>query len=249
MIEKQELIDSVQRWAPGKYDSALLDRQSVEQLKNILASAVEDFQRTQAERLLDIEIEREDNRAAHKQSQWESEYQQRQAEARANEAENKRVFPIAARQFGFAEVQANFTVLVDALGTLTVYGIQQFLATNPTVLAQATPEVLEQRNKEAAAAHQQYLNGLPPGHPDRQADIEQRRAQAQQAEADRRLKAMRVRDESLGFPVLPEINLETGERLDSAYFMRLTNTDMGRFRSYMRLYGSSQVTEALRNRK
>jgi hypothetical protein len=31
------------------------------------------------------------------------------------------VFQVAARQFGFAEVQANFTVLVDALGTVTAH--------------------------------------------------------------------------------------------------------------------------------
>jgi hypothetical protein len=247
-MDKQQLISDILAWEPSRH-RGILEGLDVSTLKDVLAQVVTDFQKAKAERLLDIQIEREDVAAAHKLSQWEFGYRQREAEATANLQENKRVFPLAARQFGFSEVEANFSVLVQALGTLTLYNIQQFLAANPTTLAPATPEQLQQWAKESAAAHQQYLNTLPPGHPDRQADIEQRRALAQQAEEKRRLDTMRVRDDSLGFPVLPEINLETGERLDSAYFTRLTNLDMGKFRRYMKQYGSSQITEALRNRK
>jgi hypothetical protein len=249
-MDKQQLINDILAWSPVQ-DRQILETMNIEMLKNVLANAVTTFQEQQAERLLDIKLERATQQDEYKRKQFEAGYQQRRAEATANEKENKRVFSLAARQYGFSEAEANFSVLQSALGTLTSYAIQQFLATNPTALAPAAPEQIEQWSQEREAQRvKDYNKRLLTASPYELREIakqeHEQRGQAKQAEIDRMIKETDNRDASVGFQPIPERNLETGEFLDSGYFMRLSNTNMAGFRQAIKKWGSANVTARIR---
>ncbi len=78
------------------------------------------------------------------------------------------------------------------------------------------------------------------------AEAEQLRVEAQQAEEARQAAAREVAAQ--GHDPIPEFNQVTGEKLDSQYFIRLSNTDIGKFRNMIRRYGAAQITKALRER-
>jgi hypothetical protein len=78
------------------------------------------------------------------------------------------------------------------------------------------------------------------------AESEQRRIEAQQTEEARQAAVREIA--ASGFDPIPERNQVTGEKLDSQYFIRLSNTDIGKFRNMIRRYGAAQITNALRER-
>ena len=260
MIQKQELIDSIERWAPGKTDRKILDGKSVDQLKDILAAAVTAFTEEQEDRLLEIQADIAANRAAHQLRLAQATEPQRQEEAADQEKENRRVFASAAKELGFSSsVDANFSVLVSALETLSVSGIRQFLSANPMALVGATELELQQheaeriwelqqREAERIRQHNQMLLNADPITLKRlaQEEAEARRAQAQRVEAERQIAARESTDAAFGFPPLPEVNQMAGEKIDAAYLTQISNTNMQLFRNYIRKHGAANVTARLR---
>ncbi len=248
MIQKQELIESIENWAPGKADRKILESKTIDQLKDILAEAVTTFQEEKEERLLQTQAERAANRALHEWNTAQAQEPQRKAEAAALKRANRDVFLSAVKELGLSAAEANFSVLVAALGELSVFGIRDFLATNPTALVGATEKELQEREAEKIQAYNKMLRNADPITLKKlaQQEAEQRRAEHIRQEDARQRAATKERDEALGFPVLPTHNLETGEALDSAYFIRLSNNDMHRFRMYVKRYGSHNVTNRLR---
>jgi hypothetical protein len=129
-----------------------------------------------------------------------------------------------------------------------MFGIRQWLENSGGRLAlvPATPTELQEREAERIKAYnQRLLNASPLELKELARQERETRKTAQQVEIERMVKATEERDASIGFPKLPEINSETGERLDAAYFKKLSDTDMGKFRNYMRRYGSSNITARL----
>jgi len=63
------------------------------------------------------------------------------------------IFPVAV---GRSEL-LNFSVLVQALGELSVFDIRNFIAANPTALVPTTPEELQEREAERVRQHIQML--------------------------------------------------------------------------------------------
>jgi len=122
--------------------------------------------------------------------------------------------------------------------------------TGAVQVSPATQSELQQYRQEAAEQRQQFLRNADPEmlRSIVRSEAEQRSIQAQREEDQRQIAARQAKDEAFGFPPLPEINETTGEKLNSAYFIRLSNTDLQQFKNYIRYYGASQITRALRGR-
>jgi membrane protein involved in colicin uptake len=113
MIQKDELIESIQRWAPGKSDRRVRESKTVEQLKEILAAAVTAFTDEQQDRLDQIQADRQVEKVIHQLRQQQAEEPRRQAEALDQEKKNRRVFAEAAKALGFSECEANYSVIAS----------------------------------------------------------------------------------------------------------------------------------------
>jgi hypothetical protein len=248
-MDKQELIKSILEWEPSRH-RGILEGLDIATLKDVLAQVVTDWREAQATKLLDIQIEIEDKRDDFKRSQFEAARRQREYAAQANEGENKRVFQIAARQLGFSEAEANLSVLQAALGILTVYNIQQFLVANPTALAPAAPEQIEQWGKEAAAeaikANNARLLRMSPLELRQavKAESEQRSQAAHRTEVAQMVKTTEERDAAIGFNPIPAQNSE-GVALDARFFINLAETNMALYRNYLKKHGSANITARL----
>jgi hypothetical protein len=248
MTEKQELIDMIDSLAPLKCDNRLLHSKSIKELQLILAQAIEQFQTEHEDKLLEIEAERAVNRAIHELNTRQAHEPQRQAEAALLEKSNRRVFAEAAKALGFSNVEANYSVLVQALETLSVFGIREFLSANTTALVQATPTELQEREAERIKQHNQMLLNASPLELKELArqEAEQRRQAAQRAEQERQIAGREVADAAFGFPPLPETNQTTGEKIDAAYLTRISNTNLQLFKNFIRKHGAANVTARLR---
>ncbi len=246
MIQKQELIESIENWAPGKADRKILESKTIDQLKDILAEAVTTFQEEKEERLLQTQAERAANRALHEWNTAQAQEPQRKAEAVERERSNRCVFAEAAKTLGISGVEANYSVLVQALGELSVFGIRDFLTANPTALVGATEKELQEREAERIKQHNQRLLNAGPielREATRQ-ESEERRALAQRQEIERRITVQEERDKAIGFDPLPSHNSE-GQVIDRAYLLRLADSDIKKYRLFCSHYGSANITARL----
>jgi len=83
----------------------------------------------------------------------------RHAEAAQN-AEERRVFHDFCRDNGFSEVEANFSLAKNVLGSFDQYTLAQAVHSNALELAKASPEEFEQFRQEAIELHNQHLLSL-----------------------------------------------------------------------------------------
>jgi len=77
-------------------------------------------------------------------------------------------------------------------------------------------------------------------------ETEQRRAQFQHEETQRQIAAREQMDIAYGFTPIPEFNQATGEKLDSAYFIKLSNINISAFKQAIRRWGAANVTARIR---
>lgn len=199
------------------------------------------------EKLIEIQAARGFNRAFH-----EMEMEKLRAPQRQQQLEKDfETFADAARTLcSFGLTQANFNVTLQTLGPdFTVYAVQQMLLSNGAILSGPTQQEVDEWERQRIEAHNQKLLNASPVELKQIAktEAEQRRAQAQQEEDQRQQQHRQALDAQVGFPPLPEKTQE-GQSLDSAFFIRMSNTNLGQFKSYIRKYGSWQITNALRTR-
>jgi hypothetical protein len=254
MIQKQDLIDSIEKWAPGKYERALLDRQSVDQLRVILAGAVEDFVDGQQDRLDQVQADIQVEKVMHQLRQRQAQEPQRQAEVAELERRNRRIFLEAAKELGFATIEANYSLLVQELKELSVFDIRQFIYAYPTggvyALVPATPDQIEQWTQERETArikaHNQKLLKASPLELRElvHQEAEARRTAAHRTEVAQMIQTTEKRDAAIGFPFLPTHNAE-GQAIDRAYLLRLADADIKRYRLFCTHYGSAAITARL----
>jgi hypothetical protein len=130
-----------------------------------------------------------------------------------------------------------------------VYQVGQAVSSNPVGLVPATEQELAQRHQEALEERQDYLVNQASPDELRQAartEAEQRRVQAVQQETDRQIAAREQKDAAFGFTPIPEFNQATGEKLDGAYFIKLSNTNISAFKQAIRRWGAANVTARIR---
>jgi hypothetical protein len=257
MKSKQELVDLL--WVRTGISRAVLSTKTVAELETILTDhhlaqiRAEAAQAAEAadEELIRIQAEREGDRILHQLHMQQAREPQRKAEDKRQLAEDRKTFLEACRQYHIGSTDANFSLIRTTLGPrLSVYEIGQAVRSGTLHLSPATQSELQQYRQEAAEQRQQFLRNADPEtlRGIVRSEAEQRRIQFQREEDQRQLAARQAKDEAYGFPLLPEINASTGEKLNSAYFIRLSNTDLQKFKNYIRYYGASQITRALRER-
>jgi hypothetical protein len=166
------------------------------------------------------------------------------------EAEDRETFNAFARENGFSEVEANFQLAKSVLEDgFSKYALLQAVRSNALTLAVASPSELSRYSREAAEARQDFLiNQATPEQLVQAArqESEQRRIQAQREEDQRQIAAREQKDAAFGFTSIPEFNQTTGEKLDGAYFIKLSNTNISAFRQAIRRWGAANVTARIR---
>ena len=169
--------------------------------------------------------------------------------ADAQALQDRETFSKFARANGFSEIEANFWLVKDVLGSeFDEHTLAQAVQSGQLHLAPTSPEELAEFQEEASRQRVAYLASLPPGHPERQADVEQRRQAFQRADQERQIAGREQADAAFGFPPLPEFNLVTGERIDAAYLNKLSNTNLSLFKALMRKHGAAALTRRLNGR-
>jgi hypothetical protein len=127
----------------------------------------------------------------------------------------------------------------------SVYAIQQMLIANGAILSPPTQDELnqweqgriDQRNEFLLEADAETLRTVA------KQEAEPKRVAMQQAQARREDETRKQRDESRGYPPLPQVWNNT--LLDS-HFIRKCSTET--LKDLIRRFGAHQVTDALRNR-
>jgi hypothetical protein len=202
------------------------------------------------EELARIQVETEADRIWHQETMRLAREPQRKAEAKAQLQQDRETFRQAARQYGLSDIEANFNVVRSTLGAgFNVYQVGQAVSSNAVGLVPATEQELAQRHQEAQEERQDFLINQASPEELRQAartEAEQRRIQAVQQETERQIAARETTDAAYGFTPIPEFNQVTGEKLDSAYFIKLSNTNISAFKQAIRRWGAANVTGRIR---
>ena len=258
MKSKQELVDLL--WARIGISRSELSTKTVAELESILTDhhlaqiRAEAAQAAEAadEELIQIQAERAAARAIHELEMSQAREPHRRAEVKAQLEQDRKTFEDAARTLrSFGVNEANFNVVRQTLGVgFSVHQIRQMLAANGAMLSPPKQQELNDWERERIERHNEMLRNADTEtlRSIVRSESEQRRIQFQRDEDQRQLAAREAKDQAFGFPPLPEINAATGEKLNSAYFIRLSNTDLQKFKNYIRYYGASQITRALRER-
>jgi len=230
----------------------LLEAKSTEELEKIHLQIVVD---ATDEKLIEIQAEREANRLWHQHEMRQAREPYRQAQEQTDIA----VFKDAASRLKFSMVEANFRVLVSTLGPgLAFESIKNAVTSNAVQLVPPQQQELvqwareaEEQRRQAAEIHQNYLiNRATPAELKQAAktEAEQSRALAVQEQDQRQIQHREALDAQVGFPPIPETN-QMGEKLDSAYFIKLSNTNLQLFKHFIRKHGAANVTARLRGQR
>jgi vacuolar-type H+-ATPase subunit I/STV1 len=244
--EKQQLIDDVMQYAQEHFGFGTVDRKIL-QSKNI-----NELQEIFSDAMLQVTAEAEAKKTVAWLELQESRKPQFEQQQKEQTDRDRKTFADAARTLrSFSQIEANFNILRQTLGFgFTVFGVQQAMAAGTVQLSPVTQHELNQWERERIEARNEYLKNTDPEtlRMEAKKEAEVNRAAAQQAHTAGQLQVGLQREQAAGFPPLPETN-SAGEILNGAFFHRLSNTDIGKFKDFIRKYGAAQVTEAIRNRK
>jgi hypothetical protein len=166
----------------------------------------------------------------------------RRAEA-AQDAEERRVFHDFCRDNGFSEVDANFSLAKNVLGSFDQYTLAQAVHSNALELAKASPEEFEQFRQEAIELHNQHLLSL---------DLPTLRKLAREAgargpaasELDQ-VQTVRAAEKSHNNqfrPLLPDSRFK-GEIIDSELVEQLSSGDL---KQLLHIYGADAINVRIR---
>ena len=227
-----------------------LERLALDELKMFVAKKQAIIAADEAEeRLIDTQAEIAANNFMWQLKLKERYEQKREAEAKRLEPQDRRVFETAAKKYGWAINEAQFDVCRRAVGYgFTEYDLVEAVNAGKLSMAAATPAQLAQYAQERAEQRQDYLlNDASPAELRRAAvqETQQRRAEAARQHDQAQIKHREELDARVGYPALPLENLQTGEKLDSRFFVGCSNDTM---RKYIRKYGAAQITKAVRER-
>jgi len=176
---------------------------------------------------------------------------EQQAHARELEEQDRAVFAQACRKFKFANLEANFVAIRNAIGAgqLRMYEIQLGIDTGEIQnLIPASEQEVQQWEIEEAKQYEAWLKTL---------DIQTlRRVVREQgannatARQNAEFKTWKARElkEALepSRPPLPNVNA-TGEKIDSAYLRKSSMSNYKLFRKLVLKHGASQITARLNN--
>ena len=174
--------------------------------------------------------------------------QKRRQAATAQATEDRKTFAAAARKYGLSDNEASFRLVREVLGEgFSEYAVGQAVNDGTVHVPQAELAKLEQYRQEATEERQQFLRNADPEtlRSIVRSEAEQRRLQFQRDEDQRQIAHREMSDAQIGFPPLPEFN-SSGEKIDAAYLIRISNTNLDLFKRVIRVNGAGNVTARLR---
>ena len=147
--------------------------------------------------------------------------------------------------YGLAE--ANFNMICSTLGAGFAWDdLDTAIRNGQLSLAPATFQEVSQWRSEAAKAHSDWLRTEATPQQLKQAVREeavQNRLQQQQQEAHRQQQV--IMQAQSHYPALPDFTA-TGEKIDSAYLMRLSVQNYEQFKQLVKKHGSARITARIR---
>jgi hypothetical protein len=239
---KEILIDDIIQYAQehfgfGTVDRNILESKTIAQLQDILSDA-----------MLQVTAEAE----AKKTVAWLALQESRKPQFEQQQEADRKTFADAARELrSFGQIEANFNLIRQVLGSgFSVSDIRKAVAAGTVQLSPVTQQELNTWTREDIEARNSYLANadVQTLRMEAKKEAELNRATATRQEANNQLQASLQRNQAARFPPLPEVS-HTGEALNGAFFVRLSNTDIGKFKDFIKRYGAAQVTQAIRNRK
>jgi hypothetical protein len=172
----------------------------------------------------------------------------RRQAAAAQAAEDRKTFSDAARKYGLGDTEANFHLVRETLGEgFSEYAVGDAVRNGTVQVSPATEAELEQYRQKAQEQRQQFLRNADPEtlRSIVRSEAEQRRIKFQHDETERQIAHREMLDAQVGFPVLPEFN-SNGEKIDAAYLIRISNTNLQLFKTIISRFGAANVTARLR---
>ena len=242
--------------APGttEYDleQRILEKLSTDDLTIYLRKQNE---RIDAERAQDQRIQQQAERAADntlfRLKQQREAHEQEQARLAKNRPSDWTAFEQGAKDYGlWAVSEANFGVLLARVGSpFNAYQAKLQVEAGQALVFPPSEQDLAAWAQEKQEVHTRYLVNLAEHDPDKlrktaRFESEQRRAEAIRTEDRRQIEHRKKLDRQLGFPILPETNSD-GVPLNSKFFVRATAETL---KKYIRMFGASQITDAIRHR-
>lgn len=164
---------------------------------------------------------------------------------------DRNVFLQFCKDYGISFCDANFNLAHQTLqDDFSKYSLAQAARDGRLDMAKATQAELNEWAREAAERREHFLRNQASPEELRataRQESELRRQEAVKQEDQRQLSIREQKDAAFGFPPLPEFAAD-GTKLDSKFFVRISNSDLGRFRNFVKKYGGSAITQALRQR-
>jgi hypothetical protein len=172
---------------------------------------------------------------------------ERRAEAAKQKARDREVFAAVCHNHLVANIEANFSLLRNLLGIdFTEYSAAQAITSGAVRLAPARQAELNQWESERIEAHNETLLNLAERDPDQlrarvKQEAKEARVQQAQAESDRQIEAIRLKDEPFNYPALPsEFTKES--------LLQMVKNDTDKYRFLMTKFGNYNITARLQGR-
>lgn len=178
-------------------------------------------------------------------------YQRQQSDAQA--IEDRETFTRFTIANGYSLVDANYDI-ARSLGPGFAGDDLKHIAHR---LVRATQAEVQQRHADAVNRRQHFLKHQATD-TELQAAAKQEselgRTEAQRSQFEHQLAIREQKDAQYGFPALPDVNQMTGEKIDAAYLIRLSNSDIRSeqfqlSRNFIRKHGSAAVTARILRRE
>jgi len=255
-LRRKEVINKIMTFAANTYTRAFLDGPhpktgkpySIAELETYLEQlwneAKEKLDEEHVVRLAKIRAEQNaDSILFQLQRQRETEPQRKAQVKRDLETFNNAAKTI--RTFGVN--QANFNVVRQTLGSgFSVYQIREMLAAKASILSPPNQRELDQWESDRIEAHNESLLNLAERDSDQlrarvKQEAKEARVQQAQAESDRQIEAIRLKDEPFNYPALPsEFTKES--------LLQMVKNDTDKYRFLMTKFGNYNITARLQGR-
>jgi hypothetical protein len=158
---------------------------------------------------------------------------------------DRKTFSVVCRSHDVSEIEANFKLLVDVLGSgFSEYAAAQAIRSNAVSLSPATAEELTKWHEEQVEQRNfdlMYRTDIPALRKMVREEAEQRRVATAQADADRILKE-KEQIEAGQFEALPATTND-GKQIDKQFFLKCDRQTM---KYYIQRYGDAAVTKRIR---
>jgi hypothetical protein len=178
-------------------------------------------------------------------------FEQQAPQRAAQLAEDKQTFIKAYNRLrSFTNNEANWNLVISTLGSgFSVYDLEQAILSNAIQLSKPTQDEHDNWTRQDVAHRNAELKAMDIPTLKKELLREQtaNRVAATQREENGMLEEMRLRDLQMNLPPLPTHD-QNGHVIDATYLKRLCNTDLPKYKHWLRRFGGYALTLRLQGR-